>query len=95
MTGLSLFMEDEKYLDPVFLQYGQKVYTYDRIEELRKKKSKKDIIPQKGGQEMLLTSEANIIFYGGVRGGGKSAGLLMNGYKYIENPHFLGSIFRK
>lgn len=95
MTGLSLFMEDEKYLDPVFLQYGQKVYTYDRIEELRKKKSKKDIIPQKGGQEMLLTSEANIIFYGGIRGGGKSAGLLMNGYKYIENPHFLGSIFRK
>lgn len=95
MTGLSLFMEDEKYLDPVFLQYGQKVYTYNHIEELRKKKSKKDIIPQKGGQEMLLTSEANIIFYGGVRGGGKSAGLLMNGYKYIENPHFLGSIFRK
>lgn len=95
MTGLFLFMEDEKYLDPVFLKYGQKVYTYDYIEKLRKEKSKKNVIPQKGGQEMLLTSEANIIFYGGVRGGGKSAGLLMNGYKYIESPHFLGSIFRK
>lgn len=96
-------MMEEKHISadlclvPEFLRFGQKVYSYDFIEEKRSQKPRdpKFISPQKGGQEALLTSEAQIIIYGGVRGGGKSGGLLLKAYDYIDSPYFSGAIFRK
>lgn len=69
----------EKYLDPVFAKMGQKVYTYEYIEKLRKEnlQLKKDgkpiynLIPQKGFQEKVLLTQADIKIVGGKRGGGK------------------------
>lgn len=91
-----LFMADILQIEaPVVLSDGKEVYTYEYIEKLREKKSKLNVIPQKGGQEKLLTSKANIIFYGGVRGGGKTGGLLLKPVKYFDNKNFSGAIFRK
>ena len=66
--------------DPVFLKFGKKVYTYDYIEKLRKEnlQLKKDgkpinnLIPQKGFQEKVLLTQADIKIVGGKRGGGKA-----------------------
>lgn len=70
---------EEKYLDPVFLKMGRKVYTYEYVEKLRKEnlELKKDgrpiynLIPQKGFQEKVLLTQADIKIVGGKRGGGK------------------------
>lgn len=95
MTGLSLFMEDEKYLDPVFLQYGQKVYTYDHIENLRKLDSSYHIVAQKGSQEVFLRDDSDICIFGGKRGGSKTFSLLMEAQKDITNPFFFACLLRK
>ncbi len=36
------------------------------------------IKPQEGKQEQFLSSPADIVFYGGAKGGGKTFGLLQN-----------------
>ena len=58
------------------LEYkGQKVYTWEYIEHLRqedyKKRNPYKIIPQKGGQEKMLSYNADIQIVGGSRGGSK------------------------
>ena len=72
---------EENILDPVFLKYGKKVYTYDYIETLRNENNKKKAngeqvlynqIPQKGFQERVLLTQADIKIVGGRRGGGKA-----------------------
>ena len=73
-------LKEDKFLDPVFAKVGQKVYTYDYIEKLRKEnlQLKKDgkpiynLIPQKGFQEKVLLTQADIKIVGGKRGGGKA-----------------------
>ena len=78
MSGKKI-IDESKCLDPVFLEYGMEVYTYDYIETLRKevlelkKKGKRswNLIPQAGFQEKVLLSEADITICGGARGGGK------------------------
>ena len=70
---------EDKYLDPVFLKFGKRVYTYEYVEKLRKEnlQLKKDgkpiynLIPQKGFQEKVLLTQADIKIVGGRRGGGK------------------------
>lgn len=86
----------QKHLDPLFLEYGMEVYTYDYIESLRKEnleiKKKGDaarlynIVPQAGFQEKVLTSMADIVICGGARGSGKSAVSLIGAYRYADNP---------
>lgn len=86
--------EEKKYLDPVFLQYGLEVYSYEYIEKLRaenlklKEKGKRsyNLIPQAGFQEEVLTCEADIIIEGGVRGCGKTGIGLMGALDYSFNP---------
>lgn len=86
--------EERKYLDPVFLQYGLEVYSYEYIEKLRtenlklKEKGKRsyNLIPQAGFQEEVLTCEADIIVEGGVRGCGKTGIGLMGALDYSFNP---------
>ena len=72
-------LPEDKYLDPVFLKMGKRVYTYKYVEKLRKEnlELKKDgkpiynLIPQRGFQEKVLMTQADIKIVGGKRGGGK------------------------
>ena len=71
---------EDKCFDPVFLKFGKKVYTYKHICKLREEnlQLKKDgkliynLIPQKGFQEKVLLTQADIKIVGGKRGGGKA-----------------------
>jgi len=75
---------------------GHKVFSYEYIEHLRSlNQPHKYIIPQAGGQERALSSSADIIFYGGKRGGGKSFALVDEAVKDIRNPNFVSYILRK
>ena len=94
---------EDKHLDPVFLKMGRKVYTYDYVEQLRKdnlqlKKDGKPIynlIPQKGFQEKVLLTQADIKIVGGRRGGGKTWLGLFEALPYIFNPDVNMYGFRK
>lgn len=50
---------------------GEPVYSYSEIEKLRRNINDLRIMPQKGCQEKFLASNADILFVGGNRGGGK------------------------
>ena len=85
---------ESDYLDPVFLEYGMEVYSYEfaemmRSENLEAKRTGKriwNIVPQAGFQEKVLTNPADIIVCGGVRGAGKTAVALIGALYYADNP---------
>lgn len=54
-----------------------------------------EIRPQPGPQEAFLSSEADIVIYGGQAGGGKTFGLLLEGLRHSDNPGFRAVIFRR
>lgn len=54
-----------------------------------------EVRPQKGPQEMFLSSRADIVIYGGTAGCGKSFALLMEAARNIENPRYRGALFRR
>lgn len=96
-------IDETPFLDPVFLSMGQKVYTYDYIEQLRednlqKKAQGKRIFeqcPQKGFQERVLLSDADILICGARRGCGKTHVALMKAMYYIYNPDVSCYAFRR
>lgn len=51
--------------------------------------------PQEGPQEEFLRTSADICFYGGAAGGGKTWGLLLECIRHIETPGFGAVIFRR
>lgn len=51
--------------------------------------------PQSGPQTDFLTTTADIAFYGGAAGGGKSYALLLEPLRHYTNPRFGGVIFRR
>jgi predicted phage terminase large subunit-like protein len=51
--------------------------------------------PQPGPQTAFLSTLADIAFYGGGAGGGKSFGLLLEPLRHFHNPKFGGTIFRR
>lgn len=51
--------------------------------------------PQKGPQEVFLSTPADIALYGGSAGGGKSWSLLFESLRHINNPRFGAVIFRR
>lgn len=55
----------------------------------------KQIKPQPGPQEQFLSSNADIVIFGGAAFGGKSYGLLLEGIRYIDNSRYNGVIFRR
>ena len=87
-------IDERQYLDPLFLQDGQEVYTYEFAEILRKEnlelkstgKRLWNITPQAGFQEEVLISRADIVICGGSRGGGKTSCSLIGAVYYAENP---------
>lgn len=54
-----------------------------------------DFMPNKGMQEAVLQSKAQVIICGGNRGGGKSQVLLFDSCYDIHNPNFTGVFIRK
>ena len=54
-----------------------------------------EIRPQPGKQEQFLRSHADIAFYGGAAGGGKSWALLIEAIRHSGNPNFGAVIFRR
>ena len=86
---------DHKYLVPQFLAVGLEVYTYEYIEKLRRKNNPKNIIAQKGSQEQFLAHDADIVIFGGKRGGSKTFSLLMEALSDVGNPHFYSALLRK
>ncbi len=51
--------------------------------------------PQAGPQEMFLSTSADIAFYGGAAGGGKTYSLLLEMLRNVGNPDFNAVIFRR
>jgi len=86
--------DDRQYLDPVFLRYGQEVYTNDFAQSIRddvldrKTKGKRliNLIPQEGFQERVCLAEADLLVVGGRKGGGKTAISLIKSMRYMFNP---------
>ena len=80
------------------LDNGEPVYTQEYIQSLRdadkKHPDKLKIIAQRGGQEDMLSIDADIKICGGSRGGSKSFSSLMEVLKDIKNPDFHATILR-
>lgn len=51
--------------------------------------------PQPGPQEVFLSTPADIAFYGGAAGGGKTYALLLEQLRHKNNPEFGSVIFRR
>lgn len=58
-------------------------------------KSKIEIRPQRGPQTAFLSTAADIAFYGGAAGGGKTFALLLEPLRHYDNPKFGAVIFRR
>lgn len=86
---------DSSNLDPVFAEMGMEVYTYEYIEELRELNSSRNIIAQKGSQEVFLADSTDICIFGGKRGGSKTFSLLLEGLYDVEHPNFYASLLRQ
>ena len=80
------------------LDNGEPIYTQEYIQSLRdadkKHPDKLKIIAQRGGQERMLSIDADIKIVGGSRGGSKSFSSLMEVLKDIKNPDFHATILR-
>ena len=54
-----------------------------------------DIRPQQGPQEQVLSTPADVAFFGGAAGGGKSWALLLEPLRHKDNAQFACVIFRR
>jgi len=79
------------------LNHLQNVRHQKDVIESNFEKNKLDVLSlaQAGPQYTFLSTEADIAFYGGAAGGGKSYALLLEYLKHSHNPRFRGLIFRK
>lgn len=54
-----------------------------------------EVKPQPGPQTQFLKCDADVVFYGGSAGGGKTFGLLLNPLYHVNNPKFGAVTFRR
>ena len=91
--------EGNKFDNIVKSADGSQVYSYEYIEWLRKDQEdvvdSNRIMPQKGGQENMLSADVDILIGGGSRGGTKTYSLLLENDKDIYNGNFKSMILRK
>lgn len=76
---------------------GSTVLSYEQIEALRAENDKTPgarIIAQRGGQENMLSSIADITIGGGCRGGSKTFSMLLEAMPDVNNRHFRSVILR-
>lgn len=79
------------------LSYISKLKQKKEIQKDEFERNKIDVLSlaQAGPQYNFISSEAEIAFYGGAAGGGKSYALLLEHLKYVHNPKFRSVIFRR
>ena len=89
-------VENDTAFDKVFQKYGLNYYSSEYVDELRNNNIDHNsyIAPNEGSQETFLTTKAQVAFFAGVRGTGKTAALLQTGYPYVDKEYFRGAIFR-
>lgn len=79
--------------------FGMKVFPLKYIDGLRdldrKRRNPYKIIAQRGGQERILSSNADISITGGSRGGSKSFSILLEALYDVYEPGFSGLILRE
>lgn len=85
-------MENIIQTDPKF---SIPVYSLDYVNKLRELDSSKNIIAQKGSQELFLQCETDICIFGGKRGGSKTFSLLLEALTDIRNTNFYATLLRK
>ena len=73
---------------------GEPVYTQEYAQSVRDEDNPRKILAQAGGQEDCLSCPAQLIFYGGKRGAGKTYILLDAAVEDIENRNFRSCILR-
>jgi len=73
---------------------GEPVYTQEYAQAVRDEDSPRKILAQAGGQEDCISCPAQLIFYGGKRGAGKTYILLDAAVEDIENRNFRACILR-
>lgn len=95
VCGLFLFMNEVGFIHTA---KGEDVLTYEYIQNLRdldrKKNNPLKIIAQRGCQERFLSSGADLTFFGGNRGPGKTFSLLMEALKDVKNQYLNSIILR-
>lgn len=79
---------------------GRPIYTQEfvqhlREEDMRHQGSARAFMAQKGAQEKMLATNADISIVGGSRGGTKSFSMLMEAMYDINNPNFTAVLLRK
>jgi|GEM_PF-938814 len=79
------------------LRYISKFKQKKEIEQNEYERNKIDVLSlaQPGPQYNFLATEADVAFYGGAAGGGKTFALLLEELKDVHNPKFRGVIFRR
>ena len=79
------------------LKHLQNVKQQKEVIESNFEKNKLDVLSlaQPGPQYTFLSTTADIAFYGGAAGGGKSYALLLEHLKHYHNPKFRSVIFRR
>lgn len=90
-------------LDPVFARFGQRVWPYEKAEELRaenlRRKERNEeifsLVPQKGMQEDILLKNADFLICGSIRGVGKTWVGEFAWLDYMDCPKAVGYGFRR
>lgn len=87
-----------KYVDSLIAADGQPIIDYDSIQKFReadkKERNPYRIIAQRGGQENILSSNADIIICGGSRGGSKTFSILLEILQDYYQPNLRALLLR-
>ena len=73
---------------------GEEILTQEYAQAIRDENNPHKIIAQLGGQENALACSAQILIFGGKRGGSKSYSLLLEVLEDINNKYFRACILR-